>query len=194
MNKNESKYFNTAKKMNDALLSLLDKKHFEFITIKDICKEAHVNRSTFYLHYQNINDLLDEVIYSTNKQFITYFENNKKIDILNDSKKDLILLNDDYLIPYLTFVKNNKKIYKLAKRNSNLFNANEYSNSVYNHIISKILDRFEVKEEYKKYIFKYHIDGISSLVLSWCDNNCDLSIQDLANLIKGLVLNVKEIK
>ena len=40
MNKNESKYFNTSLKMNDALISLLRKKDFEYITVKDVCEEA----------------------------------------------------------------------------------------------------------------------------------------------------------
>lgn len=62
MNRNESKYFNTASKMNDALISLLNKKDFEYITIKDICEVANVNRSTFYLHYSNTYELLEEVI------------------------------------------------------------------------------------------------------------------------------------
>ena len=60
MNKNESKYFNTAIKMDEALISLLEKKEFEYITIKEICIEAGVNRSTFYLHYENTSDLLKE--------------------------------------------------------------------------------------------------------------------------------------
>ena len=34
MNKNESKYFNTALKMDEALLTLLEKKDFDFITVK----------------------------------------------------------------------------------------------------------------------------------------------------------------
>ena len=55
MNKNESKYFNTALLMDEALLILLETKEFEFITVKEICLKAGVNRSTFYLHYQNVH-------------------------------------------------------------------------------------------------------------------------------------------
>lgn len=62
MNKNESKYFNTAVKMDAALMSLLEKKDFEYITVKEVCAEAGVNRSTFYLHYENTRDLLEESI------------------------------------------------------------------------------------------------------------------------------------
>jgi hypothetical protein len=60
MNKNESKYFNTAIKMDKALIKLIEKKDFEYITIKEICETAQVNRSTFYLHYNNTSDLLKE--------------------------------------------------------------------------------------------------------------------------------------
>ena len=38
MNKSESKYFNTATKMDLALISLLKKKPFEYITVSDINK------------------------------------------------------------------------------------------------------------------------------------------------------------
>ena len=73
MNKSESKYFNTAIKMDKAFLQLLEKKDFEYISIKEICEKAGVNRSTFYLHYDNISDLLSESIRFMNEQFLSYF-------------------------------------------------------------------------------------------------------------------------
>ena len=42
MNKSESKYFHTALRMNEALISLLEKKDLEFITVKEICETAGV--------------------------------------------------------------------------------------------------------------------------------------------------------
>ena len=84
MNKNKSKYFNTAKKMNDALISLLDTKSFENITIIDICKLAKVNRSTFYLHYQNMSDLLDEILENLNSSYNNHIKEKKnKLSSLN---------------------------------------------------------------------------------------------------------------
>ena len=62
MNRSESKYFNTALRMDEALAALLEKKDFEYITVKEICDAAGVNRSTFYLHYENTRDLLDETV------------------------------------------------------------------------------------------------------------------------------------
>ena len=46
--------------MDEALLALLEKKDLPYITVKEICQQAGVNRSTFYLHYETIGDLLAE--------------------------------------------------------------------------------------------------------------------------------------
>ena len=62
MNKAESKYFNTARLMDEALLILLEKKDIEYITIKEICNKAGVNRSTFYLHCYKIRQKFDLII------------------------------------------------------------------------------------------------------------------------------------
>ena len=112
MNKNESKYFNTALLMDEALLILLETKEFEFITIKEICLKAGVNRSTFYLHYQNVNELLVEAIEMVNKRFYESFKN-KKFDVYKASKDESFFITLNYLIPYLNFVKDNKRIFKL---------------------------------------------------------------------------------
>ena len=52
MNKAESKYYNTALLMNQALIELLNKKEYEFITIKEICnidKEQENERLSYHL-------------------------------------------------------------------------------------------------------------------------------------------------
>ena len=96
MNKSESKYFNTAIKMDKALIKLLNKKDFDFITVKEICKEAGVNRSTYYLHYENTVDLLEEAIVYTNNEFLSYFKNADESFISNMKSKsndELMLIN-----------------------------------------------------------------------------------------------------
>ena len=92
MNKNESKYFNTAIRMDEALITLLEKKDFEYITIMEICETAGVNRSTFYLHYENTVDLLQETTrYILDKHFAYYSSDTKGITerFANCDLKDL---------------------------------------------------------------------------------------------------------
>jgi AcrR family transcriptional regulator len=60
--------------MDEALITLLEKKDFEYITIKEICDTAGVNRSTFYLHYENISDLLRETTRYIVDKHLAYYE------------------------------------------------------------------------------------------------------------------------
>ena len=62
LNRSESKYFNTAVRMDEALIELLETQEFSYISVKSICEKAGVNRSTFYLHYENTSDLLAETL------------------------------------------------------------------------------------------------------------------------------------
>ena len=113
MNKSESKYFHTAIRFDKALLSLLEKKPFEYITIREICKKAEVNRSTFYLHYENTSELLEETTAYVLDNFNSYFcvdTESITTKFANCDLEDLKFVNEKYLHPYLSFIKENQRI------------------------------------------------------------------------------------
>ncbi len=48
--------------IRQALIALLDKKgSMSEVTVSDICHEANINRGTFYNHYGNTTDVLEEI-------------------------------------------------------------------------------------------------------------------------------------
>ena len=47
--------------IKNALLELMTKKEYADITVTDICRGAEINRGTFYLHYDNIGNVIDEL-------------------------------------------------------------------------------------------------------------------------------------
>ena len=104
MTKSESKYFNTARMMDEALIELLCKKDIQYISVKEICEKAGVNRSTFYLHYETISDLLEETIEHIQEEFQKSFHIGAE-DFIEEIDKmplnELILINDKFLQPYL---------------------------------------------------------------------------------------------
>ena len=107
MNKSESRYFATAARMDEALLTLLAKKDFEYITVKEICEVAGVNRSTFYLHYETMSDLLSESISRINEQFLAYMEKDSdafSVKLRNCPRNEIYIITPDYLTPYLSYI------------------------------------------------------------------------------------------
>ena len=187
MNKNESKYFNTAKKMDEALITLLEKKDFEYITIKEICDVAGVNRSTFYLHYQNTADLLKETTrYIIEKHLAYYSAETASIDLRYEAceKSELVFITAEYLAPYLTFIKENQRLFKIAIKQFNVMNFGEVYGNMFIHIFNPILARFNVLEKERAYIMKFYLTGIFAVVMEWLDNNC---ADDIAAIMKIIV-------
>lgn len=186
MNKSESKYYNTALLMNEALIQLLEKKDYDFITVTEICKKAGVNRSTFYLHYETIDDLLYETVERINKKFNSAF-NNKEVTPKDFEKKDLFFINDDYLIPYLNFIKENKKIYQLIHNKPYIFKLHETFHTLYNDLFSVILEKYGVPEDEKEYIFSFFSFGLVAIIQKWIERGCVDDINKVATFMKDLV-------
>ena len=189
MDKNESKYHNSSIKMNNALINLLDKKDFEDITVKEICQTASVNRSTFYLHYENTYDLLKETIENLYKDFFSRYDSNLSMDKINNkSNDDLFLITPKYLKPYLSFVYDNKKIFKLMYFKNEVFNGRNMYEIWLDKIFKPILSKFNVKnEEEQSYIMLFHLQGLIGLIMEWVKNDCKMPIDDLINVIQKCI-------
>ena len=52
----------TRQTIKETLLKLLEKKSFPRITVTEICKLAEINRGTFYLHYYDTEDVLNDIL------------------------------------------------------------------------------------------------------------------------------------
>ena len=195
MNKNESKYFNTAVKMDEALISLLEKKEFEYITIKEICDAAGVNRSTFYLHYENTYDLLQEATkYILDKHF-SYYDVDKK-DVVqrleNYQKNELVFINRGYLVPYLTFIKENRRIFKIAIKHFHLMNMSEVHDRMFKYIFEPILVQFGVPLKERAYVIKFYLTGVFAIVMEWLDNDCKDDMDLIIKVINDCVLGARK--
>ncbi|MFD1851743.1 TetR/AcrR family transcriptional regulator [Oceanobacillus bengalensis] len=60
MNLNDRRVIKTKNIFHQTLLKLLKEKNLESISVSEICKIANVNRGTFYLHYDQKENLFEE--------------------------------------------------------------------------------------------------------------------------------------
>lgn len=172
--------------MNTALIELLNKKEYEFITIKEICAKAGVNRSTFYLHYNNIDDLLRECIENQNKQFCKCFKENAKefIKKINFCEIDeLNLITPQYLTPYLNFIKENKMVHQIAIKHSYIMNSHQKYADLFKYIFKPILKRFGVEEKKHNFIMQYFLNGVVAIINEWIKGGCKEDICFIENII-----------
>ena len=94
MNKSESKYFNTALRLDEALIALLENKDLQYITVTETCHKAGVNRPTFYLHYETIADLVNDTLEMINRRFLSYFPQQEEdvLGIMDSRERQAMVL------------------------------------------------------------------------------------------------------
>ena len=190
MNKSESRYFATAARMDEAFLTLLAKKDFEYITIKEICEVAGVNRSTFYLHYETMSDLLSESISRMNEQCHACMEKDSdafSAKLQNCPRDEIYLITPDYLTPYLGYIKNNKQLFRAATENAAVLGMDKSYDRMFHHVFTPILDRYGVPEQDRTYIMAFYIRGLMAIISEWLKNDCSDSITYVTGVIQQCV-------
>lgn len=190
MNKSESKYFNTAIRMDKAFLELLEKRDFAFITVKEICENAGVNRSTFYLHYETIEDLLSESTEFIYKQFVTHMNEEpsdfiSKIDTCH--LDELYLITPNYMTPYLEYVKEHRRLFRTVTEKADTFRLDLTYTKMFYHIFEPILKRFGVPESDRKYLMTFYIHGLNAIITEWLKSDCKDSIEYIISVMNKCI-------
>ena len=190
LHRSESKYFHTAAKMDEALLALLAKKELASITVKEICAEAGVNRSTFYLHYETIGDLLSESIQYMNEQFVSHMQQDPAAFIArlrHCPLEELYLLTPQYLMPYLQYVQMHKYLFKAAIENSAALQVQEAYDALFRHVLSPILERFNIPEQEQPYMTAFYVRGLMAIVTQWLEGDCARPLEQIIAVMQRCV-------
>ena len=192
MSGTESRYFSTAEKMDKALIECLEKKELEYITVKEICEKAGVNRSTFYLHYETVADLLSECVeYTNNRCFQKYGSEltNVKKRLESERLEDLIFISPEYLRPYFEFIKENKRLYLVVLSHQEIFRTKNTFAEIFDSVFSPALDKFHVSEKKKSYIIHFYLGGITSVVKEWLEKDCADPIDKIIDICMSCIIS-----
>lgn len=82
----------TRQTIKDTFLELLKQKNFTKITVTEICKNAEINRGTFYLHYYDIHDVLSDIFNDMTQDMLTTVDH---LFCLNQKKLFLSVLSEN---------------------------------------------------------------------------------------------------
>ncbi len=198
MNRSESKYFATAEKMDKAFLKLLEKKDFAYITVKEICEKAGVNRSTFYLHYETLADLLEECAKYITKDFLNFMPQEtipffEKMQ--NCSLEELYLITPEYLMPYLEYIKANRRIFRTTIEQASTLKMDEAYETMNRYIFFPILERFQVPSADREYMMSYYINGLVAIINDWLMGDCKNPIEQIIRVMQSCTMRpLKDLK
>lgn len=190
MNRSESKYFATAAKMDQAFLTLLGKKDFAYITVKEICEAAGVNRSTFYLHYETIGDLLSESVEYMNEHFLAYMKKDQAAftdKLRHCSMEELYLVTPEYLTTYLNYIKEYQRLFRTALENPVALRLENSYAGLEKHVLRPILERYGVPEQDRSYMMTFYIHGLMAIITEWLKKGCDDPVERIIDVMQRCV-------
>ena len=192
--KQERRYRRTEALILNGLTTLLQQKSIKEITVRELADLVDINRSTFYLHYENIGDLLAESAEQMINDFLSHIKTDSAefITRLNTCPiEELYLITPQYLTPYLTYIRDNRRLFLTALENAETLRLNESYEKMMRHIIMPIFERFKVPERDRGYIMAFYIHGIMALISEWLRRDCCDSIDYVSGMIQGLVKKYK---
>lgn len=166
MNKKANEqYKSNEKTILDVFTKLLEEKDIQKITVKEICEDAHINRSTFYNHFVDVYGVLEKMwlIHAENMRYI--FRKSHTSNKRENMK--LILL----------YIKENELFYRVSFHSPIFSKMSAGFEVLFKH---HEMDSFNLKEQYKMEFIK---QGMLSTIAYWLDLDCNLSIDELLDVI-----------
>ncbi|MGN1402285.1 MAG: TetR/AcrR family transcriptional regulator [Bacillus sp. (in: firmicutes)] len=102
----------TRRMLRDALTELMEEKGFDAISVSDITAKADINRGTFYLHYKDKFDLLEQ----NANELIAEIKKIKDVSPMPKEKlqdRDLLTKPSIYMVSLFEYVQENAEFMKV---------------------------------------------------------------------------------
>jgi AcrR family transcriptional regulator len=161
----------TRRLLKDSLVSLMGTEPINRITVKSICENAGVNRSTFYLYYTDQFALLSEL---ENELISDSLDHLKKVNVDYD--------NVQYLREFLAYVKSHAGIFRilLCRQEGLSFQSAFVSTSLADMYSRHVL---ELPERISGYVYGFLIMGSLSVIAKWIEADFDIPCDELADIL-----------
>jgi AcrR family transcriptional regulator len=170
------------KKIIDAFMTLYTDKPIEKISIKKITDLAGLNRGTFYLHYLDIYDLLDQIE--------TKFHNISKLISLNTVDAQFDKTDLESVLPNIEFYESNLKYYKVLLCMNGKSNLEQMMK---NELKKALALKYQINDLKNTELNEYALEYISSaqvaIIIHWIRNDMQIPICDISKLIQTLAIN-----
>lgn len=172
----------TKARLRQAMTQLMLEKDLSSITVRELTDLADVNRGTFYAHYKDIYDMIDQV---ENEIF-------SELEDLLDLHTSEIVQRDIAAVL--------QEVFRFVGRNQNLCrvfltrqSADRFFQRLNQLIYRKCLDEWKelyhtADREAPRYVLEFVVSGTVGLVRAWATNGFPEPPEDVAELANRLIL------
>jgi AcrR family transcriptional regulator len=179
----------TKKMIRKAFSELLQEKSFNEISITNITTKADINRGTFYLHYTDKYDLLEQLENEVISELSDYIKDTINNDIQNITSYDKPV---HFMVKIFEYIKENAMFMKviLGPKGNPVF-QNKFKNFILTYLFENveflklIRGTMMIPEEY---FISYVISAHLGVVQQWLENDAEKSPQEMSLILSKMFL------
>lgn len=163
--------------LKEALISLLHEKPISKITIKELCEKAEINRSTFYTHYQDQYDLLEQIKQELFNNSLLYIDSIKENTSESQFKQTILEMLHN-------ITENKDLVYVLWGKYGDMSFQEQLIEIFKDKVINFMNTSNDTPSMEDELIYIYNINGFLGVIRKWIFDEYDnLSIEDVAQLL-----------
>lgn len=168
----------TKKAIYHALTHILKDKPLTDIKVSELCREASINRGTFYFHYEEVGDVFKEffkeVIVDLEESYKEPYKHISAVELKNSAYKNL----DPKTVRIFHHVKKFEDFYRIVL-SENV--STTYYYMFFDAIRSNFIEDSKIGnyDESKKYVYSYMTNAIIGLIIEWHRNNFEEAVDDM---------------
>ena len=172
--------------LRQAINEIIKEKEYSNITVEDITSRANIGRTTFYLHYQDKEDLLLEELEEQLSLIANEFSRHPLIFWIREQNGIMIksileiIKNNSELYRCMTHDQSNKAYERFKKINSNaawkLINESPWAQRRISHMSIPV-----------DFLIEFYAGAMWSSIVWWVSNNFEVTIDEMASSCRMLL-------
>lgn len=175
----------TKRIIKDAFIELYKVNTIDNISVKELTNKAGFNRGTFYIHYQDIYDLLSEIEEEVLSEFQKLGIKIKDYDISSFDPKEPIPATSEVL----KYLKSNRNYMEaLLGKNSAPSFSTKWKNIVKQHLLAKLKIENRSYRGYSDYLLELILSATIGVVTYWVQTGMKMPPEELALLLSNSII------
>lgn len=175
----------TRKQLKKGLAALMKEKSVNQITVKELVEEVDINRSTFYLHFKDIQDLLREIEENMEAQIKRAIEEHP---IVSGNENAFYFIEDMFRV-----LDEEREISKaLIGPNGDMGFIHRIERIIKENSRGTLEKMFPGKKEDLKYFYAFCLSGCLGLVKVWLNEGEEKSPEEMAQMTFNMIANAKD--
>lgn len=175
----------TRRQLKKGLAALMKEKSVNQLTVKELVEEVDINRSTFYLHFKDIQDLLREIEENMEAQIKRAIEEHP---IVSGNENAFYFIEDMFRV-----LDEEREISKaLIGPNGDMGFIHRIERIIKENSRGTLEKMFPGKKEDLKYFYAFCLSGCLGLVKVWLNEGEEKSPEEMAQMTFNMIANAKD--